>query len=312
MLSARSQIEVRIKSLDNESFIVDISPSDTVMDLKERIAFQAGLKPAEFTLVYHGEILVDELSLNYYGIVYDTTVYLSMNKTQNKVGKKPQLLFQKLKRLVPMFNEASKKDYYRLYSEIKEIIENPLLIGFSRLDSDIYDYIMDVRELLDNSSRPSSGKTEMFLARSTDIALNQFDSSIEGLRILQSIMSDDYSDEEIQVNYVDADVPTKPMTKPLTIPKSSSKSFFQSIGVRTTFNGFHRVSMNSQSFKKHISPKTEHECIEPVDLREKFAKQVDALKNMGFEDEKTILQALGEANGNVQKAYQLLQHKSCF
>ena len=41
----------------------------------------------------------------------------------------------------------------------------------------------------------------------------------------------------------------------------------------------------------------------------KFAPQVEILKTMGFKDEHWIIKALGETNGNVQKAAKLLQNK---
>ena len=41
--------------------------------------------------------------------------------------------------------------------------------------------------------------------------------------------------------------------------------------------------------------------------KEKFATEVAVLKKKGFKDEKTIMQALYETNGNVQLAEQLLK-----
>ena len=44
-------------------------------------------------------------------------------------------------------------------------------------------------------------------------------------------------------------------------------------------------------------------------LCQKFASQIEILKKMGFDDERNILEALGETNGNVQKAAKILQNK---
>lgn len=121
------------------------------------------------------------------------------------------------------------------------------------------------------------------------------------------------------VNY-HKNLSSKPLPNPWSQKKKTkNRSVFQNAALRMSvatpsllfkdestrtdddLSGFTKQSANSilPSFQSKVASRIDDE----------FADQVATLKKKGFKDEKTIIQALSEANGNVQLAEQLLKNK---
>ena len=321
MLTARNGvILIRVKTSTERPFVIRASKSDTIQSIKERITTKTGLYPYQQRLIYKGMVLTDELTIGFYGISQNQTLYLAPIKNKQLVNQKPEEKLRKLVTLMQQLDVASPYKFNEIVNEMKELVEDPILKGYARLDQRVADAIQSANDLMDSVDRPQSRQAEQYLARTTDYALSLVESAPDGLRMLQSIIDDYSSDEEPSYNNKPTHIEYRPriMSKPLP-PLKGTKSIFQSSAYRTlqTRKEFTRTPRDCK-ISPSISLTDSHEFDEFLDipfhndsnenLSQKFASQVEILKKMGFDDERNILQALGETNGNVQKAAKLLQN----
>jgi hypothetical protein len=68
-----------------------------------------------------------------------------------------------------------------------------------------------------------------------------------------------------------------------------------------------RVSVGSTTCEPRSGRRVTFESRAPS--RGRYSEAVEVLKAMGFRDEEVILQALREADGNIQRAAKLLQRR---
>ena len=320
MLTARNGcVFLKIKTSTGRPFVIRASKNDTVLSVKERITTKTGLFPQQQRLIYKGLILTDELTIGFYGISQNQTLYLAANKNKQQIHQKPE---EKLKRLLSLTQQleiATASKFNEILTEMKELVEDPILKGYSRLDQRAADAIQAAVETMDTIERPQSRQTEQYLAKTTDYALSLVESAPDGLRMLQSIIDDYSSDDDSSYSNKPTRVEYRPriMTKPLP-PLKGSKSIFQSSAIRTFQTRKEVIHTPRETTKLYsLTDVPEFDELHEIPfgsdydqtLSQKFASQVEILKKMGFDDERNILQALGETNGNVQKAAKLLQNK---
>ena len=319
MLTARNGcVFLKIKTSTGRPFVIRASRNDTVLSLKERITAKTGLYPQQQRLIYKGIILTDELTIGFYDITQNQTLYLAAYKNK-QIHQKPEEKLRQLISLTQQLEIAQPPKFNEIITEIKELVEDPILKGYSRLDQRAADAIQNAVETMETVERPQSRQTEQYLAKTTDYALSLVDSAPDGLRMLQSIIDDYSSDDDSNYNNKPTRVEYRPriMTKPLP-PLKGTKNIFQSSAIRTFQTRkemTHTPRESTKLFSLADVPEFDelHEIPFGSDydqtLSQKFASQVEILKKMGFDDERNILQALGETNGNVQKAAKLLQNK---
>ncbi|PKU61812.1 Ubiquitin [Dendrobium catenatum] len=70
------KIQIFVKPLNGDKFILHVEPSETISNIKVMIKEKQGINTDEQRLVYAGKELKDDRTLAYYNIQKDNTIYL--------------------------------------------------------------------------------------------------------------------------------------------------------------------------------------------------------------------------------------------
>ncbi|OHS95976.1 Ubiquitin family protein [Tritrichomonas foetus] len=313
-------INFRIKRNDGSGFNVEFDMCSTVLSLKDFLANKTGYLSEQIRLVFSGQVLKDEMSLSYYKITTGSQIYFVPIIRKTPPHQKPYQLLNKMMQLLDKLPNASSSEYSLIVDEVNEILENPSVQSFSRINPDIEQLFLDAKEIIAHTERPISSKSKYFLAKAKDQVYDQFDQSPDGLRILQSFMEeteayeDEFSNNQYSKYLTNIHYKKSISSQPLPDPwnnRRRKKSIFHNTALRLS-------SPSPALFFKEI-PRTEEnlplikvptfESSFSFKLKSKFADQVAVLKKKGFNDENIILQALSETDGNIQLAEQLLRSK---
>ena len=307
-LSLRRAVTVQVQRGSDEPFTVTCDEYDTVFSLKEAIAAVTGVNPINQRLVFAGKILSDQLSLSFYKIGDGSRVFMV---TQYPRKEKPRP-YQMLNRLLSLVEELPTVDasrYREVTSEIDAIIDEPFVRGVARIDSDVRQLLEGAEDALYLSRRPVSRKTKDFVARSHDIIMDQFDACPEGLRIMKGLIDADEDEYDSEPQVTELNYRSKISERPLPNPWGRDRV---GIGRRSILKDS-ALRMSMPIPRREFAPKQKTVTFEGrtnTQLKSKFSQQLAALKNMGFHDEKVMLEALSETNGNVQLAAKLLRDNS--
>ena len=68
--------QIFVKSLDGCTLMLDISPHETIADIKDKIYGKNGVSPNRQRLVFAGKNLCDALTLSDYGVQNESSVWL--------------------------------------------------------------------------------------------------------------------------------------------------------------------------------------------------------------------------------------------
>jgi hypothetical protein len=276
-------ITVIIKRNTETWLTLEIDKFSTVAALKDRICQNSGLSPSQVRLVFSGKLLSNEMSLSFYDIRNGSQIYCVF-QSQPIQRQRPEQLLNRLTSLLDELPEADSRRYTDLVSEIRWIIDNPLVQSLSRIDNSVKSVLSNAEVTLKNTRRPSSRRMRTFRAKVQDSFLDQIDASPDGFRILPSLLESDEPEERDPPETTRIRPARKICERPLPNPWSKSDR-----GV--LYSSAVRMSVASPA----------------VSAKARWLKEVALLKGMGFSDEDHILEALCETNGNVQLAAQLLQ-----
>jgi hypothetical protein len=267
--------------------------------LKERLADDIGVFPSQQHLVYSGRVLLDEMSLDFYKIRSGSVIYYLPVIQRDFVGQQPLHLLTDLMHLLKELPDADSRRFTDLIVEIRSILANSTLQASARIDPHTKQILLDAEETISTAQRPISRRTRASHARGQDLVLDSYDSSPDGFRTLQSMLEPDpepIDDANRTKTRFRKRIGNHPLPNPWVESRNNRYSVFHSSGLRISF----RPSIGTPTAARS-----------PI-ARSRFSKQVAVLKNMGFDDETDILEALAEANGNVQLAAKLLQnHEPC-
>lgn len=303
-LSLRRAVTVQVQRGTDPPFNVTCDEYDTVFSLKESIAAVCGLNPINQRLVFAGKVLSDQLSLSFYNISDGSRVFL-VPHFPRKEKPRPYQMLNRLLSLVEELPTADSDRYMDVTAEIDAIIEEPFVRGVARIDPDVQQLLEGAEDALYLSRRPVSRRTRDFVARSHDIIMDQFDACPEGLRIMKGIIDAEDDDDDSEPIPTELNYRSKINDRPLPNPWSRDRL---GIGRRSILkDSALRMSMPIPRKELSAARKVTFEGRTNTQLKSKFSQQLAALKNMGFNDEKVILEALSETNGNVQLAAKLLR-----
>jgi hypothetical protein len=207
---------------------------------------------------------------------------------------------------------ADLSKYTNIVNEVTTIMQNATVQALARINDDVKQLLDDADEIMSITDRPISWKTVDFVARSQDVILNQVDASPDSYRVMSFLLDDDdeaseseEEDEPPEITRLDYKSQISDQALPSPWSQPTAKNTFMHSELRVTLPGAsismrrdRAVGLDRES-GQHILP----------GIKGKFSQQVAALKNMGFGDEKKILQALRETGGNLQLAVKLLQDK---
>jgi hypothetical protein len=129
-----------------------------------------------------GRLLVDEKSLSFYGIRSDSQIYCCFRSPLNP-RQNPKQQLNRLYVLLDKLPEADSRHYTELESEIRWVIDNPLVQSLFRIDSNVKHIICNAEVILNNTQRPSSRRTRTFRAKVQDAASDQINASPETTKL---------------------------------------------------------------------------------------------------------------------------------
>jgi hypothetical protein len=257
----------------------------TVLGLKELIASACGLCPFQQRLVFAGQLLEDEMSLDFYQITNNSRVYL-LPIRQSRENPRFHLT-----RLTALISEASASDCRTARAAvagIKSLLDNPVLVALSRIDDTVKSTLEEADVIVNGFESRRSPDTSDVQARAQDQLMSQFDTSPEGFRAMVSLLeSNSESDEERFADPTRIQPAVRICERPLPTPWASKK---KSVLYRSAL----RVSVGAREAPR--------KSVTFGIAKAKFPQQMAVLKDMGFSDEDRIMQALCETNGNVQLA----------
>ena len=321
-------IFIYVRCKDRKDLKVRASIFETVLDLKLKIEVETNFNSDQQKVVFKGKILENSFTLGYYGITNDSIIFLVLTPMKNPTMSNPRTLIQRIKTLLAELKTATHLKRTKILAEIKEILEKPTLIAFLSFSKDAADIAKEASEEIKTFSAETETEKSQLLAQQTDIALNQIEGSSDGLRTLQhfyeeeleeneseyAIYADDGEEEDFEYLSIPFNQPSFPTIipdKPSKIPKQPLPTLSQPISM-----------LNAIPFSYNQQPLTTRYDLYNDDfwsekdmkkyMKQKYSQQIAILKYLGFEDEQNIIKALGETNGNVQLAYQILQNQVVF
>ena len=285
--STTNEIDVEVINTAIKPFFLTMKTDDTVFNLRQKISEQIGLTPELLTIVFNGQVLLDDISLGFYKISNKSKIFFTLKKVVVDKKPRPSHLIDQLYKLVSTLLTKPKSKHDTIMLEISELIENPILQAFARLDRDTQQMIDDALMILESIPSYAYSNYES-IAAMNDMTMTQYETTAEGMRALEEAMLNDDDEEYSSIDDGIFDLPT--------VITPSRKISNKPLPTCWAFD-------NSSFFSSSAS-------IQP--LREVFARQIRALKKLGFNDEPTILKVLNETAGNVPKAAQILFGKQFY
>jgi hypothetical protein len=232
------------------------------------------MTPDQFNLVSCGQLLLDDLSLCYYDIMDKSDVYVVPIRALTSITVKPLELVAGLRGYVREYAVSRGSRQVSIAAVIFEMIYNPILQSFARIDQDAKQAIDDALLVVDFRQTPTISNHFSVGASITDLILNRLEASRSGMTFipkgcLQSSQSN-VADLPSSIDYVPS-ITEEPLPVLWTQKQNS------------------------------VSPDRRR-----LRISETFAKQIRVLKRMGFADEAAIQVALRESAGNVPRAAKFL------
>jgi hypothetical protein len=301
-------LPLQIRMRDGTVIPVTANRSDTVFNLKELLIAKTGLYPQQQRLVYAGKLLVNEMSLDYYHMPPSAQVYFLPIDRRSPVGERPYKMLSELLHLLSELPSADSGRFLQIINDIRAILSNSTVQASARIDPDIKHLLEDAKETISTAKRPISRRTRDFYAHAGDLALDATDASMDGLRTMKSLLVDTSDHDEEQLQYTNVRYRQRISNQPLPAPWSTVRQDKRSV--------FHTSALHlsvptnlPRSVEVGTGKKAPIECGASSSAKYRFSKQLAALKNMGFADEKIILEALAQTDGNVQLAAKLLENR---
>jgi hypothetical protein len=256
----------------------------TVLSLKELISPACGLHPSQQRLVFAGQVLADEMSLDFYRIASGARVYLLPHPRPREDAR------ALLRRLTALLSEAGAGGRGAALAEIEALVGNRRLQALSRIDASAKGALAEAAALVGGPGRAPPARAGDVRARAQDQALTQYEASPEGFRALASLLESEGSpDEDGGFDETEIRPAMRICERPLPNPWKEKGGALYASALRL-------------SFGSRDAPRRS-----PAIAHARFSRQVAALKEMGFSDEDGILRALCETNGNVQLAAERLR-----
>lgn len=287
------QVTIKIKSTVCEPITLSMDIKDIVLSIKQQIMPITGLKVDQQHIIFNGKLLENEMTLGYYMIHDNATLTLLSVRKKEEFKTRPSVFMKRLSDLIEKTNRFPSAE---LIQELSELVEDPVLCSYSKFNKKAKKLIEDAIVLIENFDISMSLKTAQAIASYQDLTITQYESTLDGLRYLQEQMASDELEEDI-IHY---DMPTNLSYE----KKLSTAPLPKCWGTKPTFPfGDFNMEFDEQG-RPTGRDIADGDMMNP--LKQKFARQIQVLKKMGFTDEEVILMALNETSGNVPQAARIL------
>jgi hypothetical protein len=280
----QSQAILRIISKIIPEFEFTVFLNSSVSELRAALAAKFGICGNELNLVNRGNVLEDGYCLGHYDLANGSIVYTVRVRSAVTARARPSQLVSDLRGKIQKFVSASPAQQRRLTAEITDLLNNPVLHSFSRIDQTARLVADDARLVLEAAENRGTSQMNQVVATMNDQTMTLFETTAAGIRLLWDAVKKDSGKRAapplaMLPTRLDFEAGISEEALPIWW---SSWSAVGEPGVRTAKD-------------------------RPTPIREKFSREIRELKRMGFGDESVILMALKETSGNVQRAAKLLQ-----
>ncbi|OHT02058.1 hypothetical protein TRFO_30935 [Tritrichomonas foetus] len=181
-----------------KEYLTKIDGEMIVGELRTNIADKTGLQLEHLKLIFSGKVLVDEMTLNFYNITNGSLIYVASMKSDINRKVRPSMLLNQLYQLVSSLVSNPNQNRAVLMSEISELIENPVLQSYARIDRNAHKLIDEALRVLESVAATPVTNYEI-IARLNDLALMQYEAYPEGINSLQETMISDNEDDDYTV-----------------------------------------------------------------------------------------------------------------
>lgn len=298
-------LTLSVKLGNTDVYTVNAWSTDTVITVKELLVEQTTLQPKQMRLVFAGKVLNDEITLSFYRITNGSVLYLAPIKNAIKIRQNPKQMVIQLKTLLAESQKALPVSLKRISRQMKELISNKLLLSFASISSEAYEVIEQAQVEIEKIERLINDESAKYLAQAADSTIIQIEATSDGLRALQAIYNEGLIVEKKKEDFTQLDLTIIP--EPAAGPSETPLPMIYS----DRSVDYYYTSVSSSNDSEDEDNEIEHVRNRST-IKQKYAQQIEILKSMGYSDEQYILQALGESNGNIQLAVQILQNKSYF
>lgn len=265
------EFSVNVRGTGITPFDIKVALTDTVLDVKQKIEAATSVVADAQVLVAKGAVLRDEFTLAFYNMRPNLPIFV---KTKSTAGStRLANLIEKLFELMNDFITANDSRRMAVSDEISKLIEEPYLVAYAKIHSRTARLIDESRFLVEEFRYTANDKLSRAFLEMQDVAMAQYESSADGIRLLQEAMeSEENEDILLEPKYpTNTDYKTEMLTDKLP-----------------ACWGFFRFDEAGEK---------------------QFARQISVLKKMGFTDENQMLKALKETSGNVPQAAKIIFYK---
>ena len=274
-----SIIVMVITPLRDSPLTMSASRTDSASLLKMRIAQELSIDPDSLKLVCQGRVLEGELSLAYFGVMSGSTIRIVVKHTISRAT--PSKLIDTLYRKVSELLSAPPKKSAAILDDISQLIENNVLQAYAKVDSDARHLVDDALMILESADIPIVWDASETVAAMNDLTMTIFEETSEGMRLLEDLLL------------------TEPTEKPLlefptTIPFDRKIS---DTPLPTWWCNGRRIVDRIEDTKR-------------ISVKDRYRREIRALKKLGINDESAILTALKETSGNLPMAARILVKNS--
>jgi len=335
------QIEVNIKlTSNNYIYNIPIRKSDTILQLKEYCQIISDIPQVQQILLYKGKILYNEKFINDYNIENNDNIILAKKEESKKVidslghnSESSNLnsnFTNKIKRLTDN-KEININEVAKSLGQIPDILSN-----FNKIDIDKVNNLCKSMEW-ENFFRIEPEKYKEILKILNDPSKKKMiNDMIKDPSLLTTFFNSPELKEKSQNNpifkmfYQNPQIFLSPhiLQKDLNMLKKDEKNIMESSrsvisGPPDPFeslNNNHNNQMMNSSEQISDTNTINNENIKNkevlgniginIGFKEKYKEQLSQLKDMGFNNEESNIQALKHSNGNINNALEKLLEKN--
>ena len=309
-----SDLKIKIKQTNGsqQTHEIEISNDNTIQELKLKIEAQFGITPSKQNLIYRGHILFNEKRIEDCQIKSGDTILLveKMSATaaetnsspvpqvplQSGIGPINQINYDLLRQ--PMGGNVS-------IEQMEQILSHPLLAG--QLDELLKDPQV-IKAMMENPAiKPLVDSNPMMKALLSNPEFMKSMFQPENLRMLKNLQQGmnsfpmpGSSDTNANTNQNAQNTNSNPNPNPFVF-----NPFLMGMGMNN--QNPNPFFMNPMGFGQNMNFNQQpQQQLTPEQLKEKYKTQIEQLKEMGFDNEDNMIQALIKTNGNVEAAVERL------
>jgi hypothetical protein len=266
----------------------------TVLSLKETLWQHCRLPPSQQRIVFSGQILLNELTLDFYNVSNHSNLHFLPAKRSIETT---QSVVRKLNGLIENCVSSDRERRKDVVMEIVWLLSDPLLRSSAEIDPWVADVVSRADELVNSIERGKTDRVTCLRARARDQYMHHVDNAPNAVRLMTEMLDSDGGVENTEERQPMRIVPAhRVCERPLPNPWDSGREK----------NGLYAPALKIKGSPERGSPRKVVVFGSPT---KRFAEQIATLRDMGYADDDRIVEALSETNGNVTLAAEKLEDR---